>query len=222
MAIRLNLLAEQQYAEELRRRDPVKRSFWVAGFVVALMLLYSLNLWLQSWTAGEQSRRLDNQWRSLETNNIQVLTNQFKTREIQQKLDVLHQLATNRFLWGTALNTLQDAAVDTIQITRMTTRQTYVATAEEKPKAPNLKGKPATAIERIKMIIEAKDYGPPSGEKIEEFKKNLRSHEYFKPFLTNENSIRLTARAEFAGDLTNRARPFVQFTLECELPERIR
>ena len=41
MPIRINLLAEQQAAEELRRRDPVKRAIWVAGFFVVVVVVWS-------------------------------------------------------------------------------------------------------------------------------------------------------------------------------------
>ncbi|MFA6545335.1 MAG: hypothetical protein WCS99_13035, partial [Limisphaerales bacterium] len=40
MPIRLNLLAEEQYLAEVRRRDPVKRAAWMGGFFVLLMLFW--------------------------------------------------------------------------------------------------------------------------------------------------------------------------------------
>ena len=39
MPIRINLLAEAQAAEEMRRKDPVKRAVWIGGFVIFLVLL---------------------------------------------------------------------------------------------------------------------------------------------------------------------------------------
>jgi CubicO group peptidase (beta-lactamase class C family) len=44
MSIRINLLAEQQEAEEARRRDPVKRGLWVGVSVIALTVLFSISL----------------------------------------------------------------------------------------------------------------------------------------------------------------------------------
>jgi len=38
MPIRINLLAESQALEEMRRRDPVKRAIWVGVLVVSLLL----------------------------------------------------------------------------------------------------------------------------------------------------------------------------------------
>ena len=47
MPLRINLLAEAQAAEELRRRNPVKRALWIGGFIVALILLWSSTLQVQ-------------------------------------------------------------------------------------------------------------------------------------------------------------------------------
>jgi len=47
MPIRINLLAEAQAAEEMRRKDPVKRAIWIGGFVVFLTLLAALTLQLK-------------------------------------------------------------------------------------------------------------------------------------------------------------------------------
>lgn len=47
MPIRINLLAEAQAAEEMRRKDPVKRSIWIGGFIVFLTLLAALTLQLK-------------------------------------------------------------------------------------------------------------------------------------------------------------------------------
>ena len=49
MPIRINLLAEQLAEEDARRRDPVKRTAWVAGVVVALMGIWSLYLQGRIW-----------------------------------------------------------------------------------------------------------------------------------------------------------------------------
>ena len=42
MPIRINLLAEAQAAEEMRRRDPVKRALWGASIVVVGVIAFFL------------------------------------------------------------------------------------------------------------------------------------------------------------------------------------
>ena len=44
MPIRINLLAEAQAAEEMRRKDPVKRAVWIGGFAVFVVLLCAATL----------------------------------------------------------------------------------------------------------------------------------------------------------------------------------
>ena len=54
MPIRINLLAEAQALEDMRRRDPVKRAIWVSVFVVCLMLAWWSSLWAKGmWARGE-------------------------------------------------------------------------------------------------------------------------------------------------------------------------
>ena len=48
MPIRINLLAEAKAAEELRRHDPVKRVIFVGALAVALTLVWSSSLQLQT------------------------------------------------------------------------------------------------------------------------------------------------------------------------------
>ena len=51
MPIRINLLAEAQALEEMRRKDPVKRAALAAGALVCLALVYSSYLQLRAGIA---------------------------------------------------------------------------------------------------------------------------------------------------------------------------
>ena len=59
MPIRLNLLAEAQAAEELRRRDPVKRAIWIGALILAAMLVWSSSRQLQVMLASSELNRLE-------------------------------------------------------------------------------------------------------------------------------------------------------------------
>jgi hypothetical protein len=218
MPIRINLLAEQQMAEEMRRRNPVKLACWLGGFLVALVLLYSLSLKLKRVLTNYDVDLQQKHWRALETNNIQILNAQAKTRIIEQKIEALSSLCTNRFLWGSALNGLQFAMVDKIQLTRIRVSQTYTPIAEVKPK-PNDKTKPqpARARENIRLVVDGKDFGPPGGEQIELFKRSLVKTPFLNQFLTNENQIHLISRGQPQEDAQTPGRSFVFFSLECGL-----
>ncbi len=68
MAIRINLLAEAQEAEELRRRDPVKRALWGAGFLVFLVWLWTGSLMLNGKIVDAEGTKYQTKWLSFEKN----------------------------------------------------------------------------------------------------------------------------------------------------------
>ena len=125
MPIRINLLAEAHTLEELRRRDPVKRSIWAAVFLVCMMLAWWSSLWAKGmWSRAELSH-LEGQLAARTNEFLQVLQNQQKLTDVMGKLQGLQQMATNRLLYGTLLNALQQTTIDDVQLTRFRAEQTY-------------------------------------------------------------------------------------------------
>src|SRR5437773_2565053 len=124
MPIRLNLLAEAQAAEELRRRDPVKRAMWVGAFLVALMLGWSAYIWGQSLIAEKQLHRVEAGMADYNTEFQAVVDNQKKFNEVRSKLDKLRQLSAHRVLNVNLLNALQQTVLDDVQLTRLKIDQT--------------------------------------------------------------------------------------------------
>src|SRR3989442_1567187 len=119
MPIRLNLLAEAQAIEDMRRRDPVKRAIWAGALLSSLMLVWSSSLQLKAMLANNEVGRVEGQMNTRKNEFQQVLENQKKTEEIRQKLAALQLLATNRFLQATLLNALQRATADDVQLVRV-------------------------------------------------------------------------------------------------------
>jgi Tfp pilus assembly protein PilN len=134
MPIRLNLLAEAQAEEELRRRDPVKRSIWLAGLLVCCVLVWSGILLIKSFTLRSTLNQIESRLGGQNNRYQQIVENQKHLAEVQQRLQALHRLAANRFLWGNVLNALQQATLDDVQLNRFRSAQNYTATEETKPK----------------------------------------------------------------------------------------
>ena len=125
MPISINLLAEAQIAEDLRRRDPVKRAIFAGAFIVALVLVWSSSLQLEAMIAEnlaqvqiEMAART-NAWQN-------VLDNQKKVFDARAKLAALQQLSAARFLQGSFLNDLQQVNLNGVQLTRVRVDQSYV------------------------------------------------------------------------------------------------
>src|ERR1041385_9447770 len=116
MPIRLNLLAEAQAAEEMRRRDPVKRAIWVGSILVSLMLAWASSLQLKAMMATNGVARIEGQMNSHSNSYKGVLDNLKKKDEVQGKIQALHQLTSSRFLQGNLLNALQQTNADDVQL----------------------------------------------------------------------------------------------------------
>lgn len=224
MPIRINLLAESQALEELRRRDPVKRALWVGGFLVGLVVLWSASLQAKALMGKRELSRLQGQIAARSSAYKVVQQNQEKLRQVTERLGKLHELATNRFLNGTVLNALQQATVDDVQLMRLRVDQSYLYTEAVKPKTNAdqrvTPGKPATATEKIVLTLDARDGGPNPGDAIDKFKKAVEHCDYFHSVLSKTNGVRLV---NFSPPQTGPdGKPFVLFTLECRYPEETR
>src|SRR5690349_3178820 len=126
MPIRINLLAESQAMEEMRRRDPVKRAIVFGALVGTAILVYAGYLQTKAIVAKSEVNRLEGQLRAKATDYQQVIEHKKKLDEAMQKLTKLQQLATNRFLNGTVLDALQHTTVDDVQLVHLKTDHLYI------------------------------------------------------------------------------------------------
>jgi len=224
MPIRLNLLAEAQAAEELRRRDPVKRAAWVAGLLVSVMLLWSGWIQIKVMWAQRELGAIDRQVFARTNEFQQVCDSQKKSAEIQNRLAALRQLATNRFLNGTMLNALQQTTLEDVQLVRLNVKQEYQFNEEVKAKTNTngrvMFGKPASVTEKILLTLEARDFGPNPGDQVIKFKETVGSNSYFQDVLGKTNELRLADPTPPQTGTDGRS--FVSFKLECRYPERTR
>src|SRR6185295_3695795 len=106
MPIRINLLAEAQAAEEMRRKDPVKRSIWIGAFLVFVVLLVSVTLQFKIIQARSEVSAVQATWKSIEKPFQEVNDHRNRKIELEKRLAALDQFTTNRTLWATALDAL--------------------------------------------------------------------------------------------------------------------
>ena len=224
MPIRINLLAEAQAAEELRRKDPVKRAVLASALVVSLVLFWISTLQIKLLSSKGELKTLASQWTSIEKDYQVAVDSKRKSIEVEGKLSALQQLKTNRFLWGTAFNAFQQtlSGVDDVQVVRLRTEQTYVQ-SETKPAGGDGKpaGKQLSAIEKISLVIDAVDSSEKPGSQVNRFKEAIVGVPYFQSNLQKTNGVLLTSlSAPNVGSLGNKS--YVMFTLQCYFPEKVR
>jgi hypothetical protein len=225
MPIRLNLLAEAQVAEDMRRRDPVKRALWLAALIIALVLVWSSFLQLRATLANSDVTRVEAQMGARTNEFQQVLENQAKAREIDGRVRLLRQLASNRFLNGNLLNALQHTTVEDVQLIRLRVEQNYTVVAGTQSHTNDdnvvVPGRAPTATEKIVTYLEGIDSSPNPGDQVSRFKGALASNAYFKEMLAKTNAVNLkTLSPPQVAPVSGK--PCVMFTLECRYPEKTR
>lgn len=226
MPIRINLLAEAHAAEELRRRDPVKRGIYGAVFVVSCVLVWALTLQLKIVAAKHELSTLETQWKKIYKDYQVAVDKRRRSLEVEQKLAALQALNTNRMLWGNALNAFQQTlnGVDDVQVVRFKTEQAYHFQEEIKPRTNStsvIPGKPASSTERMTITMEAIDLSAPAGNQVNRYKEAIAGVDYFQKNLQKTNGVLLTTLSPPQTSAASK-NPFVNFTLQCYFPERSR
>jgi len=216
MPIRINLLAEAQAAEEMRRKDPVKRGVWVGAFLVALVALWALEIQLEIRLAKSKQSNAEAGWAKEQAKYQAVTNQQAEIMTIESKLAQLDRLSTNRFLWAPTLNALQKSVIDDVAVMRMKGEQTYTR------EPAHLVGKvmaPGVVTEQIKLTIEARDNNPAE-QGYNKFKEALNSSDYFIHHLGRKDSFVIEGvLSPVTADPNDPSRQFLTFTLASHFPE---
>ncbi|MEN9574045.1 MAG: hypothetical protein RL514_1900 [Verrucomicrobiota bacterium] len=220
MPIRINLLAEEQFLAEMRRRDPVKRAGYLGGFLAALALGWWGWLLLEM---GADNRTLEGHkaaFTKVEKSALTVADHQKRTVEIERNLHAVHRMVTNRVLWSDCLNALQEIAQEPIQVTRIRVDQTYNMQAAVLSRERG-KSKPASSTEIIRLIVTARDYRPAEANYVK-FKERVEAHAWFKRYLAKENAVTFRGFSDPTPDKEDPDKVFVTFTMECAFTEQFR
>ena len=223
MPIRINLLADALAAEELRRKDPVKRAIWIAVLIVSLIAIWSLMLQSKIILASSKLHTIEADWQSIVKPFELVQKNQAELVQFERNLSALQQLRTNRFLWGSSLNTLQQIVVEGVRVTRLRAEQTYTQT-EGTPDRTNelriLRGRPGVATERMVLTIEARDSTPKSVGRVK-FTEALANSSFFQSSGQKTNVLTMNAPPP-SNDPLSPSGTSAPFTLQCVFPEKER
>jgi hypothetical protein len=223
MPIHINLLAEAQAAEDLRRRDPVKRATFLGSALVVLMLFWGLMGQINLSLANQRLAGVQTGIDADNTKYTNVVAHLNQIAVAKYKLSSLQKLQAARFLQGNLLNALQQISVNGVQLTRMRVEQKYLVTPGTDPQmGPNgvTPGTPGKSRETIILFLDARDYSPNPGDQVSNFKQAIAGQSYFKTMLDKTNSVELVGLP--SPQTGSDSKPFASFTVECHFPEHIR
>lgn len=225
MPIRLNLLAEAQAQEDLRRRDPVKRTIIVGAGLVAVMLLWSVSLWLKSIAYKSEISNSEALLKKHSAENKEVLNNINQTKEISAKLDALQKLSHDRFLVGNLMDALQHITVQDVQLLRLRYDDNLTYNEEIKADAEaHRKARSASVTDKIVVTLDAKDSSAHPGDLIPKFQQAVADAPYFTAMLdkSDPQRVRLKPGSVVSLQMGPDGHSFQPFTLESFYPEKTR
>ncbi|MCD6051463.1 MAG: hypothetical protein K0Q55_2872 [Verrucomicrobia bacterium] len=218
MPIKINLLAEEQATEELRRKDPVKRAIIAAVALVVLMLVWVGLNWISLMGVNKKFAEVNAMADELKKPKELAEANQKLIRENQYKMEMLKKMSAVRPLWAPVLDTLQRSIVDDVQILRIKADQIYQVTpAFVPPRGSTLKPKPAVSKQIITMTIEAQD----NSERLDSYNR-LRETlaTALKDHLGTNGTVSLKTLNQAREN--EQGKKYLTFSLECGFTEVVR
>jgi len=222
MPIHVNLLAEAQAAEEMRRRDPVKRAAFIGVSLAAVALVWSGMAEINAVLARERLDSVETAINAKTNSYAHVIVDQRKASVIQSRLAALQKLHEARFLQGSLLNALQHATVDGVQLTQLRVDQAYFYTEGTDAQTNGdrvIAGRPATVKERIILHLQARDSSANPGDRVNTFEQAIaKEPTYFQAMLDRTNAVQL-ASPPSAPQLDAASKPYVMFTVDSRFPE---
>jgi hypothetical protein len=220
MPIRINLLAETQAAENLRRRDPVKRFAYAGALVAMAALTVSSSIQVKVMLSKNELAQVTGQIAGLANASKRVVLELKEINDAKMKLAALQKLTAGRFLEGNLLDALQHSAVDGVALTRLQVQQSYQTSKDDTSSSTDSRTHFKGVTEDIVVSLDAQDSSANPGDQVNKFKDAIANQPYFKTMLDPTNGILLTSL--FAPQSAPDGRPFVSFTIECHYSESTR
>lgn len=217
MPIKLNLLAEAQAQEEMRRKDPVKFAVFGGALVVSLALVWFSATWAALFTTKSDYNRVRGDIAAHTNDFAAVKLNFKKIDECKKRLEALENLNGARFLQANLLEALQQIYVSNVAMIRVKLDQTISVKEGTQTKTSRM---PSSSVEHTLLSVDAKDISANPGDQINNFKDAFTRSTYFKSVLQT-NGVRL-AGSPSASQIGPDGKSFVQFTVECRYPDKSR
>lgn len=217
MPIVINLLAEEQAAEELRRRDPLKKAIWIATCCALLSLLLVGYYQMKLSGARKHQAAKEAEWAELESKVRDAKLLREESIVLTAKYMALQQYAANRFLWGPTLDVIQNCMIPDIRVMSINSDQrfSYVEPVKATEVTP---AKPGECTEALSIIIKARDDGPSSEQKYNMFREKLASHAYYKEIFNGRDGVTLDELSPPIAEGGDPNKTYVLFRLKCALP----
>ena len=216
-AITLNLLVEEQMAQEAEARDPVKLFALGALTVIGIAVVIGL---FASRVAARRTHVAD----ALQTKWDGILANPTAstgdTKSYRAMADEIHAINRSRPLYAPQLAIIKDVVPDTIRLSQIGLM--YVTEETGVPEPPNPTGdKPARRAKpqnraHLALVLGGQAESARPEIEVDEFIKKLKG---FPPLMNSLAEVRLRSIARTSGSASSAgvpALPTATFQIECQ------
>jgi hypothetical protein len=212
MPIHINLLNDALAEQDLRKKDPVKRTVFIGALVVALMMVWYSSSLLQHMVANNSLAQVQLESQN-HTNDYNTAIANLRTLHAgESRLKALNDLTSARFLQGNLMNALQQLYVSNVNLMRVEISQRYT------PSGPDAKS--ASITESTFLTLDAKDSSPNPGDQVNHCKDGITQLDYFKSRLAPVDGMKLSNLSP--PESAPGSSPFVMFTIACRFNDQIR
>lgn len=216
MPIRINLLAEELHAAEMRRRDPVKRAVFVAVVIVGSVIGWYVWLLAQKGLQSAAVSRNKAALAALEEEAAAAREKLSGVTELETRIKQLNNLATNRVLWGAFMNSMQQVVLPEVPVTQLRVSQGYIL---EAPPSTGRVPMPATSTEKISVAITARDYGKPAEQLYDRFRQQVLADPWMMKHLDESKGITFDSFGGPTPDRKDYSKSYVPFTMRLNFKE---
>ncbi len=216
-AITLNLLAQEQHAQEQRAQDPVKLFLALGLGVAATVATLGAVTGIVASRAVAEARALEARWHELE--GIGAGEGEFQT--VKRLADDIVAGNRARQLCAPQLALLKDVVPATIQLSRFDFAIATENTAVEANPDEDPTGKPARPkrAERLTLRLDGKALAARPELEVDKFLQTLRTDARFSAVVTDiqlRSIARVSAEGATPGSTVNSA----FFVIECRYKEK--
>jgi hypothetical protein len=222
-AITLNLLAEEQLAEEASARDPVKTAIAIGASLLMLAALCGSLLWVAAaqkrTEANVLQARLDSLAAALTTSAVA----DFKS--LKSYADDFVALNRSRALYAGQLALIKDLVPDSIQLSRINlalnveVREAGGAAGGDAGKEKPTKAQKPKTIEHLSLQLDGKAVSPRPELEVDKFLQELRASPDFGAQI-EQIQLRSIARSPVTADSTGINVPSASFVIDCQYKEQ--
>ena len=226
IAITLNLLAEEQQAEEASARDPFKTALAIGLSAVSFTMIVGTILWWVGSNRRIQAGILQDHWNRIV--EAQKATGADSFEAVNAAAGEIYTLNRARTLSAPQIALVKDMIPKSIQLARLSmqivteTQEQPAAVADDSDKAGKAKRPaPSKSKEHLALVLDGRAYSSRPEIEVDNFIKSLRDYPGFRDAVKSIQ-LRSIARTDAANGDGASASPFAAFVIECQYKERDR